>query len=256
MKKYSLIISIAVLVCSKMTAQLVYNNSQITVQNNALVHIQGDITNETGATLTNNGFINAWTGNVVNRGTLTNKGILDARTVTGIGTGNSEVIVLPLTMSSGTTISPTFTLAQSPTAVVNGIFSDTAATVSAGTYTQATNAFAPLVNTPVGTKTLYARIRLGAESYIVPFNFTLTKVISSTYDVGTTADAILYPNPTTDRLFIKTDNTNQPFFIANSLGQIVLSGKQLPTEGVNLRDFNAGLYQIVIGKKTFVFHKL
>ena len=256
MKKYSLIISIAVLVCSKMTAQLVYNNSQITVQNNVLVHIQGDMTNETGAILTNNGFINAWTGNIVNRGTLTNRGILDARTITGIGTGNNEVIMLPLTMNSGATISPTFTLAQSPTAVINGIFSDTAATVSAGTFTQATNTFAPLVNTTVGAKTLYARIRLGIDTYIAPFNFTLTKVISSTYDVGTAADAVLYPNPTTDRLFIKTDNINQTFFVVNGLGKIVLSGKQLPTDGLNLNGFNAGVYQIVIGKKTFVFHKL
>jgi Secretion system C-terminal sorting domain len=255
MKKYTLII-IALLICSKMMAQLVYNNSQITVQSNTLVHIQGDMTNETGATLTNNGFVNAWVGNTVNRGTVTNRGIIDARSATGLTAGNNEVVILPLTMNSGVSISPTFTLAQNPTAVINGIFSDTAAMISAGIYTQATNTFAPLLNTPVGTKTLYARVRLGSQTYVAPFNFTLTKVISSTYDVGTAADAVLYPNPTTDRLFIKTDNTNQSFFIANNLGQIVLSGKQLPTEGVNLSDFNVGLYHIIIGKKAFLFQKL
>lgn len=67
-----------------------------------------------------------------------------------------------------------FTFGGSNTATVDGIFIDSTATTSAGTYTQASNTFVPTLS--AGTYTLYAKITPsgGACSYIAAFSYIKT----------------------------------------------------------------------------------
>ncbi len=225
------------------SAQVVWNNAFVTIQEGAMVHIQGDAVN--AGTWENSGFVNAWAGDFTNTGTLVNNGLIDAQSATGHTAGNQEMVILPVSMSGGLTISPTFTLSQNPTIVVNGIFSDTAATISAGDYTQSTNTFAPLASTPQGTNPLFASVQVGNSVFVAPFNFTLTGVISSTINAGTGVDAVFFPNPTTDRLFVKTDDLNRSFWVFNSLGQVMIAGRQIPSEGLDVGTWASGTYHFI-----------
>jgi hypothetical protein len=254
MKKYIFIGFLMVYGGLNAGAQVVWNNASVTIQEGAMVHIQGDVTN--AGTLENSGFVNAWQGAFSNTGTLVNKGLIDAESANGLTAGNEEMVILPITMPGGLTISPTFTLAQNPTIVVNGIFSDTAATISAGDFTQSTNTFAPLANTPQGTTPLFASVLVGNSVFVAPFNFTLTGVISSTINAGTDLDAVFFPNPTTDRLFVKTGDLNRSFWVFNSLGQVMKVGKQIPGEGLDVSAWASGTYHFILGNKSFVFQKI
>ena len=110
----------------------------------------GNYINTSGSTTTNTGFIS--TNNLTNTGgTFTNTGILKYSTLTGTVTSNQPASVIvknkPL---------PIFTYGGTYNGTVNGIFTDAAATTSAGTFT-APNTFTPS-SIPVGTVTFYAKI--------------------------------------------------------------------------------------------------
>jgi Secretion system C-terminal sorting domain len=126
-----------------------------------------------GGTTTNVGLIQV-TNSLTNTGTFTNNGVLKYGTLRGTVTNNqnSSVIVRNLTY-------PIFTYGGTFNGTINGIFTDSLATVSAGLFA-APFAFTPLATLPRGIQTLYVKITPsgGACSYIVPFSYnTLTSSV-------------------------------------------------------------------------------
>ncbi len=94
---------------------------------------------------------------------FTNYGVVKYGTLEGI-VKNVEGIIVNDAL-------PIFSYGSSSVDVVNGIFTDAAATTSAGTFT-APNTFVPS-GLPSGSQTLYAKITPsgGACSYVVPFTY-------------------------------------------------------------------------------------
>jgi CHRD domain/Ig-like domain CHU_C associated/Calx-beta domain len=117
-------------------------------------------------TTTNNGLLqmpNAY--DFTNTGTFTNGGVVKANTVSSI-TNNKMVI---------TNACPIFTLGGTNNYTVGGIFTDAAATTSAGTYTSVGNKFTANNTIPTGTQTLYAQVTDGTCTFVVPFDFNNVK---------------------------------------------------------------------------------
>ena len=149
--------------------------STVSLMNNAcgkILMATGIYVNGGGIT-TNAGLIQMPnTYDFTNTGTFTNNGVLKANTVSGI-TNNKMVI---------TNACPIFTLGGSNNYTVIGIFTDAAATTSAGNY--ASNVFTANNTIPSGSQTLYASITDGTCTFIVPFYFINEKptavAISST----------------------------------------------------------------------------
>ncbi|WP_460474422.1 Ig-like domain-containing protein, partial [Emticicia fontis] len=143
-------------------------NSSVT--NNAC----GKIIMATGSYLNNGTTTNAGlfqmphTYNFNNTGTFTNNGVLKANIVASI-TNNRMVI---------TNACPIFTLGSSNNYTVSGIFTDDAASISAGNYTSAGNIFTANNSIPTGSQTLYAQVSDGTCTFIVPFTFNNLKPTS------------------------------------------------------------------------------
>jgi Secretion system C-terminal sorting domain len=151
------------------TASVIGLRTGNTITNNSCGKITllggGDFNNP--GVVTNYGLIET-ANNISQSGTFTNNGVLKYGTLTGTitNTQNSSVIVK-------NTPTPIFTYGGTYNGTINGIFSNAAATTSAGTFT-APNTFTPLGTLPTGSQTLYAKITPsgGACTYIVPFTFT------------------------------------------------------------------------------------
>jgi hypothetical protein len=130
-----------------------YDNSALSTTNNAGLMVLGGV-NNTGGTFNNTGVTNR----LPSVGTLTN-------------TGNGAVSVR-------SNIYPIFAYSPTFNGTVNGIFTDSLATISAGTFA-APFTFTPLATLPRGIQTLYAKITSGTCNYIVPFSYnTLTSSVS------------------------------------------------------------------------------
>jgi hypothetical protein len=119
----------------------------------------GSVTTNAGLMLTSD-FFNA-------RGTYNNTGVVNRLPTSGTvtHTGTSAVHVRNNTI-------PIFAYGGTFNGTINGIFRDSLATVSAGTFA-APNTFTPLAALPRGTQTLYVRITLSGTTcpYIVPFAY-------------------------------------------------------------------------------------
>lgn len=201
-------------------------NATSTVVNEGTIKVTtaNGINNPTGGSITNNAcgkiFLNAGgyansgtttnagliaiTNNLNNTGgTFTNTGVLKYGSLTGTITSNqnSSVIVRNLTY-------PIFSYGGTYNGTINGIFTDSLATVSAGTFT-APFAFTPLATLPRGIQTLYVKITPngGACTYVVPFSYnTLTSSVSK-LDALT---AVLHqnrPNPFSQATVVSFDLT-------------------------------------------------
>jgi Secretion system C-terminal sorting domain/Domain of unknown function (DUF2341) len=113
-------------------------------------------------------------------GTFANNGIINYQNLTGsfINNTNPAVIV--------NNSMPIFTYGGTFNGTVNGIYKDSACTISAGTYT-APNTFVPnAAILPLGSQTLYAKITPngGACNYIVPFTYVNICVpITSSFNI-------------------------------------------------------------------------
>ncbi|MBA4852405.1 S-layer family protein [Emticicia sp. BO119] len=122
----------------------------------------GDLYNN-GGTFVNDGLLVMPNNLNNNANSFTNNGIVR---IDGSGTfTDNETRVL-----NSSTGSPIFNFASGNSAIVNGIFTDSLATTSAGTYTQGTNTFTAS-GLPTGVQTLYAQITLDACTYIAPFTY-------------------------------------------------------------------------------------
>jgi hypothetical protein len=119
----------------------------------------GSVTTNAGLIITSD-FLNA-------RGTFNNTGVVNrlptSGTVTHTGTGAVHVRAIAI---------PIFAYGGTFNGTITGIFRDSLATVSAGTFV-APNTFIPLAALPKGLQTLYTKITLSgaACSYIVPFAY-------------------------------------------------------------------------------------
>lgn len=155
------------------------SNGGMTIANNACSKIIMQVgtydNTAVGSVTTNNGSIQI-SYNLINSRTFTNSGVLRYGTITGIvsNTGNGSVIVNSTT--------PIFTYGGTFNGTVNGIYTNSTATTSAGTFT-APNTFTPS-SLPNGAQTLYAKITPsgGACNYVVPFTYVngCTSVATST----------------------------------------------------------------------------
>ncbi|MCA0232113.1 MAG: BspA family leucine-rich repeat surface protein [Bacteroidetes bacterium] len=124
-----------------------------------------DFRNE--GTFNNNGLLQVYWW-LHNGGTITNNGVLKYETLENTGTLTNNRILLDDNES------PFFTFGANNDATVDGIFTNSTATTSAGTFTQASNTFSPAPSLPAGSQTLYAKIILsgGICTFIVPFLYT------------------------------------------------------------------------------------
>jgi len=137
------------LACAKILMPTrVYDNRFNGITNNAGLIITKDIQNTSGS-FTNNGVLkyNSTSGNAI------------------INSQNSSIIVknapLPIFANGGTY-----------DGTIHGIFIDSLATISAGTFTLP-NTFTPLESLPLGSQTLYTKVTPsgGGCTYIVPFTY-------------------------------------------------------------------------------------
>lgn len=179
------------------TGQVEHYNStgQFTTSSCGRIIINGNLNLDASATVTNAGYINV-SGNlaVPTSGNFTNNGVLKYGTKSGHANGINNRRALVFDTSSPTGIFTISTTAGSTT--INGIYSDAAATVSAGTYNSPTNTFSILPTYSAGTYTFYAKLTQSICEYIVPFSYTrastrwyIKPTASGTGDGRTWADA-------------------------------------------------------------------
>lgn len=56
----------------------------------------------------------------------------------------------------------------------------------------------------------------------------------------------IYPNPTTDKIYINENQTNDSYKIINENGQQIICGEQFPEAGISVSKFKNGVYYIYI----------
>ncbi|WP_340239952.1 choice-of-anchor D domain-containing protein, partial [Emticicia soli] len=142
--------------CGKilMTGASYNNTSSGSITNNSGLISTSDYINTTSGSFTNNA------GSVIHYGVLTGS----------ITYNNGSIRV-----NDNPTNSSIFTYTGSFNGTINGIYTNSGATTSAGTFT-APNTFIPSGSLPAGEQTLYAKITPsgGACTYIVPFKYFMS----------------------------------------------------------------------------------
>ncbi len=177
------------------------------VQNNGYLDIQDALTNNAGAT------------NFVNDGL-----IKIGSTSTATFTNNK------LRLRNNAANATFMTIGTSNNLVVDGIFTDINATISAGTYSLATNVFTP-ATLPSGSQTLYAKITYGACSFIAPITYTPIPVFTSQFtdrNICTGATEVLTLSAT-DAISYQWQsssfaNMNAPTNLSTTAGSTTISG--------------------------------
>ena len=200
-----------------------------TFNNNAcgtLFILARNYVNQAGATSTNAGLVQI-ANNLSNNGTFTNNGVLKYGSLTGTvsNTTNASLIVK-------NTPTPIFTYGGTYDGVVNGIFTDAAATISAGTFT-APNTFASS-GLPAGVQTLYAKVtpQGGGCVYVVPFTYdacalvatptgilTWTGLVDTDWNTACNWSPVSVPTATNDVVIPNT--TNKPTINTAAVAQSV-----------------------------------
>ncbi len=144
-----------------------------TINNNAcgkLIVASGIVQNNASKTIANEGLVQI-TDNLENNGTFTNNGVLKYGFLAGSVTNSTNPSLIVNNVPA-----PIFTYGTAMfDGIINGIFKDSLATLSAGTFT-APNTFVPS-GLPGGSQILYAKITPagGACSYAVPFRFVIVQ---------------------------------------------------------------------------------
>lgn len=155
-----------------------------------------NLINETCGILKLITFSNFYVGEIINQtGLVQNKGYLDIQSSLSNNAGVANFVNDGLIKIGGTAgtftnnklrvrnnpANATFmTIGASNNLVVDGIFTDINATISAGTYSLATNVFTP-ATLPSGSQTLYAKITYGACSFIAPITYVPIPVFNAQY---------------------------------------------------------------------------
>lgn len=196
--------------------------------------------NRSGRTLSNIGYVEV-TENLTNQGTFTNDGVLKYGTLTGSVTNatNPSIIV-------NNDPTPIFTYGGTYNGTVNGIFTDAAATISAGTFT-APNTFVPSNSLAIGPNNLFAKITPSgaACTFIVPFTYA----IPSRPEINVTGNAISIPSgntatSTSNNTEFGVINASTPSransFVIENVGNLdlTLGTNPVTITGVNAADFS------------------
>ncbi|MCR9065073.1 MAG: choice-of-anchor D domain-containing protein, partial [Cytophagales bacterium] len=168
---------------------------------------------------------------------LTNGGIVRCNTTHNSLINNTQLII-------NNSPEPIFVYGGSYNMTINGIFSNSAGTISAGTF-NAPNTFTPLNSLPNGTQTLYAKVTKGGNIYIVPFEYN--KIASPEINLKGNATNIASGDitpTTTDHTDFGSQNVNsgtiiRTFTVENTgTGSLTLSGSPKVTlSGTNAADF-------------------
>jgi hypothetical protein len=218
----------------------IYNPIGGIITNNACGKILMSAGNYTFSGATTNAGLISITGTLNNTGgTFTNTGVLKYGSLTSTVTNNqaSSVIVRNLTY-------PIFAYGGTFSGTINGIFTDTLATVSAGTFA-APFAFTPLATLPRGIQTLYVKITNGACTYVVPFSYnTLTSSISKA-DAQTVALHQNRPNPFSQQTIISFDLTETDKAV---LTVYDVNGRQV---FMSNKGFKTGYNEVMLNKSVF-----
>jgi hypothetical protein len=196
--------------------------------------------NTTGSITTNSGLIIA--ERIINNvGNFTNSGILKYNILTGTVTNNQAASVIVRNLTH-----PIFTYGSTFNGTLNGIFTDTLTTVSAGTFV-APFAFTPLATLPRGIQTLYVKITPSGEacSYIVPFSYnTLTSSVSKV-DAEALGLQQNRPNPfsqETTIAFTLPETNKAVLTVYDITGRQVFASKN---------DFKIGYNEVILNKSVF-----
>jgi hypothetical protein len=154
--------------------QAIYNQGTLANGTCAQLNIFAPLHNV--STLTNLGlFQSSTTAPHTNTG-FTNNGIIAYPQGNPIpNVTNNEIIISPTTFNGCSDISPAFTLGTPVDLTLLGVFTDAAATLSAGAYATATNTFTPTATLPVGTYNFFVKIQDGSGgcTRVVPWQLNL-----------------------------------------------------------------------------------
>jgi hypothetical protein len=109
---------------------------------------------------------------------------------------NNEIVIAPTTANDCDVISPAFGLGSPVDFTIQGIFTDEAATMSAGTYTTATNTFSPTTILAEGAYTFYVKIadNNGGCTRIIPWQLTTQNCCDAPQAICKTATIVLTGN--------------------------------------------------------------
>jgi surface protein len=149
------------------------------------------------ATITNTGLIRSNTTNAHTNAALTNNGIIEYPQGNPIpNVTNNEIIIAPTTANECDVISPVFSLGSPVDFTIEGIFTDEAATMSAGTYVTATNTFTPTSILAEDTRTFYVKITdgNGGCTRIVAWQLTTQNCCDAPQAICMPATAVLIGN--------------------------------------------------------------
>jgi len=159
-------------------------NNTATFNNNACGEIELFANFNNTSTFTNAGLFTANTAEAhTNSGTFTNSGTLVYPQGNPIpSVTNNEIVIAPTTDDNCASVSPAFGLGSPVNFNILGVFSDAAATISAGTYTVATNTFTPTATLLEGEYDFFVKIEdpVGGCTRIVPWTLTLQNCCPAT----------------------------------------------------------------------------
>jgi len=149
------------------------------------------------STFTNAGLFMVNTAQAHTNSALTNNGIIAYPQGNPIpNVTNNEIIIAPTTANACDVISPAFGLGSPVDFTIMGIFTNEAATMSAGTYTTATNTFTPTTLLAEGVRTFYVKITdgTGGCTRIVPWQLTTEDCCDAPQAICKTATIALVGN--------------------------------------------------------------
>jgi hypothetical protein len=194
-----------------------------------------------GSLTTNAGLIVAQgIGNT--NGTFNNTGVINQLPTVGTVTNIGDAAVHVQSKKT-----PIFAYSSTFSSTINGIFKDSLATVSAGTFA-APNTFTALATLPKGLQTLYVKITSsgGACTYIVPF--TYNNMTTSTADLANNVVELQQnrPNPFSQETTISfaLSETNKA-----DLTVYDITGRQVFTLN---NDFKIGDNEVILDKSVFL----
>ncbi|MBK9337258.1 MAG: hypothetical protein IPM98_12050 [Lewinellaceae bacterium] len=137
--------------------QAIYNQGTLANGTCAQLYIFAPLHNV--STLTNFGLFQVNTPALHTNTGFTNNGIIDYPQGNPIpNVTNNEIIIAPTTVNGCEVISPALTLGSPVDLTILGVFTDAAATISAGTYVVATNTFTPTSVLDEGTHDFFVKI--------------------------------------------------------------------------------------------------
>ncbi|WP_425421181.1 T9SS type A sorting domain-containing protein [Phaeodactylibacter xiamenensis] len=161
-------------------AQAIYNNGSLDNETCAVLNIYAPLYND--ATLNNSGVVLSSTAEPHTNSGFTNEGVIAYPGGNPIpNVTNNEIIVAPVTSNSCNAVSPAFTLSSPTDFDIAGVFTDEAATLSAGTYAVATNTFTPTESLEEDTYSYFVQIAdpVGGCTRTVPWNLTIVSLFPS-----------------------------------------------------------------------------